>query len=48
MREKKKRLLTKAAEDALAFVLIIDILLLICFVGFVLFFNLKVILVSIW
>ena len=44
IRGKKKRLLAKAAEDAQAFVLIIDFLILICLAGFVLFFNLKVIL----
>jgi hypothetical protein len=43
IRGKKKGLLAKAAEDALAFVLIIDILIVICLLGFLLFFNLKVI-----
>ena len=40
MKEKnKKRFFLKAAEDALAFVLIIDFLIVICFAGFFCFFD---------
>jgi hypothetical protein len=41
---KEKKVLARAAEDAQAFVLIIDILLIICFSGFSLFLNLDFIL----